>query len=255
MEYSRYLDCLKSDFTRLRAVAVADQTTTGQSSAVPSCPGWTVADLTRHVGGVYLHKVVAMREGQEPEPWPPAEFAREEPIALLDRGYTALTAEFAARQPDTEAYSWYAPDQTVAFWARRMAQETVIHRIDAELATGETVAPIPDDLAIDGIDELLRTFVAYSVEVWGSYFKDILDGSPAHTFAISTEGAAWHVRTGPGEFVVEEGDGPADLSVGGPRAPLLRWLWNRATEPEGVLVDGSPEALDVLCRCIVLATQ
>ena len=43
-----------------------------------------------------------------------------------------------------------------------MAQETVIHRIDAELGDGAPFAPVPDDLAIDGIDELLRIFVAYS---------------------------------------------------------------------------------------------
>jgi hypothetical protein len=33
----------------------------------------------------------------------------------------------ASRDP---AGSWYTPDQTVGFWIRRMAQETVIHRID-----------------------------------------------------------------------------------------------------------------------------
>src|SRR6266496_2243798 len=80
MEYSRFLDCLAADFARLRAVVPADP-----SSAVPSCPGWTVADLTRHVGEVYLHKTLAMREGAEPGPWPPKELADEEPLALPGR--------------------------------------------------------------------------------------------------------------------------------------------------------------------------
>src|SRR5436309_8128038 len=66
VEYSRYLDCLASDFARLRAVVPIDL-----AAPVPSCPGWTVADLTRHVGEVYLHKTLAMREGAEPVPWPP----------------------------------------------------------------------------------------------------------------------------------------------------------------------------------------
>ena len=47
------------------------------------------------------------------------------------------------------------------FWIRRMAQETVIHRVDAELALGEPFAPIPDDLALDGIDEVLERFLAF----------------------------------------------------------------------------------------------
>lgn len=98
MEPSRLLDCLADDFTRLRAVAPIDLT-----AAVPSCPGWTVADLTRHVGDVYLHKTLAMREGAEPEPWPPPELADEEPLALLDRTYAGLLDEFAAHRPEDPA--------------------------------------------------------------------------------------------------------------------------------------------------------
>jgi Mycothiol maleylpyruvate isomerase N-terminal domain len=80
MEYSRLLDCLAADFARLRALVPTDP-----SAAVPSCPGWTVAELTWHVGAVYLHKTLAMRQGAEPNPWPPTELADEEPLALLDR--------------------------------------------------------------------------------------------------------------------------------------------------------------------------
>ncbi len=158
MEYSRFLDCLAADFARLRAIVPTDL-----NAAVPSCPGWTVADLTRHVGMVYMHKTLAMREGAEPEQWPPEGLADEKPLALLDRAYAGLVAEFAARKPADPAGTWYAPDQTVGFWIRRMAQETVIHRIDAELGTGQPVTQVPADLAVDGIDELLKVFVAYSV--------------------------------------------------------------------------------------------
>ncbi len=254
MENSRFLDCLAADFARLRAIA-PDRLT----AAVASCPGWTVADLTRHVGMVYVHKTIAMREGAEPEQWPPEGLADEEPLALLDRAYADLRAEFAARKPQDPAGTWYAPDQTVGFWIRRMAQETVIHRIDAELGTGQPVTPVPADLAVDGIDELLKVFVAYSVAEWGSYFTDILDGSPGWTYTLRTDGAAWRARTGPGLFAVEdgEGDGAADVTVSGPPEDLLRWVWNRedAHEPSGVTVEGAPEAVEELRRCIVVATQ
>src|SRR5499427_9218735 len=195
MENDRFLDCLAADFARLRAVAPTDL-----NAAVPTCPGWTVADLTRHVGEVYLHKTLAMREGAEPEPWPPAELAAEEPLALLDRAYAGLRAEFASRKPTDPAGSWYAPDQTVGFWIRRMAQETVIHRIDAELGTRQPVAPVPADLAVDGIDELLRIFLAYGVTTWGSYFTEILAASPGRTYTVWTDGAAWRFFFGDGEF-------------------------------------------------------
>jgi uncharacterized protein (TIGR03083 family) len=255
MDYSRYLDCLATDYARLRDVAPMDL-----AASVPSCPGWTVADLTRHVGEVYLHKTVIMREGAEPDPWPPKELADEEPIALLDRAYAGLRDEFESRKPEEPAQSWYGPDQTVGFWYRRMAQETVIHRIDAELGTAQPIAPVPDDLAIDGIDELLKVFVAYSVAEWGDYFTEILADSPGWTYAIRTDGASWRVLTGPGLLAVEdgEGDGPADVTIGGSPAAVLRWVWNRdgAGGPAAaVTVNGPPAAVDELRRCVVIATQ
>lgn len=254
MEYTRFLECLATDFARLRAVAPIDQ-----AARVPSCPEWTVADLTHHVGQVYLHKTMSMREGVEPEPWPPAELAAEEPLALLDRGYAELLAEFAARRPEDPAGTWYAPDQTVGFWIRRMAQETVIHRIDAELGTGQPVAPVPTDLAVDGIDELLKVFVAYSVSEWADAFADILAGSPGRAYTVRTDGAAWRVSTGPGRFDVADGpgEGPPDVTVSGPPAAVLRWVWKRESvdDPSDVTVEGDPQAIGELRRCIVVATQ
>lgn len=265
MEHSGFLDALATDFARLRTVAAGDLT-----AAVPTCPGWNAADLTRHVGEVYLHKTLAMREGAEPEPWPPEELAAEEPLALLDRAYAGLLAEFASRDPRDAAGSWYAPDRTVGFWIRRMAHETVIHRIDAELGAGRPLAPVPDDLAADGIDELLKVFVAYSVAEWGDYFTGILGGSPGRTFTIRTDGTdatdgragrSWRVRTGPGRFAVEDvdvaSDDASDVTVSGPPAEVLRRLWNRedAARPARVSVQGPPDAVEELRRCVVTATQ
>ena len=140
-----------------------------------------------------------------------------------------------------------------------MAQETVIHRIDAELGTRQPVAPVLADLAVDGIDELLKVFVAYSVTEWGDYFADILAGSPGRTYTVRADGAAWRVRTGPGLFAVQDGarDDAADVTISGPPAAVLRWVWNResAGEPGSVTIEGVPEAVGELRRCIVTATQ
>jgi uncharacterized protein (TIGR03083 family) len=254
MENSRFLDCLAGDFARLRAVVPGALT-----APVPTCPGWTVADLTRHVAEVYLHKTLAMRDGAEPEDFPPKGLADEEPVALLDRAYAGLRAEFAARRPEDPAGSWYTPDQTVGFWIRRMAQETVIHRIDAELGAGQPVEPVPDDLAVDGIDELLKVFVAYSVAEWGDYFTDVLASSPGRTYLVRADGAAWRVRTGPGRFDVTDGagDGAPGVTLTGRPGDVLRWVWNRETPgaPSRVTVQGDPAAVAELRSCIVTATQ
>ncbi len=158
------------------------------------------------------------------------ELADEEPAALLDRSYAGLRREFATRRPADPASTWYGPDQTVGFWIRRMAQETVIHRIDAELGTGQPVAPVPADLAVDGIDELLKVFVAYSVTEWASYFTGILATSPGRTYAVRAGGGvAGADRPGPvrGSRRDRSGPGPGDRErAAGRRAAL-------AVEPAG----------------------
>ena len=65
--------------------------------------------------------------------------------------------------------------------------------------------------------------------------------------------------TGPGVVTVEDGagDDAAEVTVSGPPAAVLRWVWNRegAGEPNGVTVEGAPSAVEELRRCIVTATQ
>ena len=55
---------------------------------------------------------------------------------------------------------------------------------------------------------------------------------------MRTDGAAWRVRTGPRLLAVEDGagDDAADVTISGPPATVLRWVWNRegAGEPSGV---------------------
>ena len=134
-----------------------------------------MADLVRHVGEVYLDKVECMRLGRQPESWPPPGLENEPPLQLLDRGYADLTGEFAARRPQDHTFTWYEPDQSVTFWIRRMAQETVIHRVDAELGARAQVTGIPGDLAADGIDELLVAFVQYGTTNWPEEFAELVE--------------------------------------------------------------------------------
>ena len=237
---------------------------------MPTCPEWSVDDLVRHVGEVYLHKTTAMREGAEPENWPPDYVKDAAAIELLDDAYRQLTGEFVTRDPAEPSGTWYGPDQTAGFWIRRMAQETVIHRIDAELGARKQVTPVADDLAVDGIDELLKVFVSYSVSNWASYFTEALADSPGHTFLITAEATtasptvSWLVTTAPGQFTVEGGPGERisgavtpDVTVNGAPAAVLRWAWNRETpdEPSLVTIGGDAGALAEFQRCVVMATQ
>lgn len=248
MESKRLLECLDSDFARLREVAQGADL----AARVPSCPDWTVDDLVRHVATVYLHKVECMRLGTHPQPWPPAGLDEEEPRALLERAYAALSAEFAERTPQSPAFTWYGPDQTVGFWIRRMAQETVIHRVDAELGAGVPIAPIPADLAHDGIDEFLVGFVEYGTRTWPEEFTALLADADGRSVRVQTSEAAWVIQLTP-EVVRVRSNGSdaaeAAALVRGEPADLLLWLWNRAGD-DVVTISGNAALVAYLRRVL-----
>ncbi|GGW74480.1 maleylpyruvate isomerase family mycothiol-dependent enzyme [Streptomyces xantholiticus] len=128
------------------------------ATAVPSCPGWTLADLVKHTGSVQRwFSVLLLERIQEPPR------KREVDLRLPDQddGYADWLAEsatvaadaFASTDPNLPMWAW-GVDQHARFWARRMLFETLLHRADAELALGSR--PTIDRLvAVDGIDEFL----------------------------------------------------------------------------------------------------
>lgn len=245
MDELRFLECLEADYTRLREVA-----SDALGKPVPTCPGWIGEDLVRHVAEVYLHKTETMRHGSWPSPWPPR--LSGEPLSVLDDAYHQLVGELTTRKPLDHALTWYGPDQTVGFWLRRMAQETVIHRVDAEAAAEVPHAPIPTDLAEDGIDELLVCFLTYaSVEYPGELDLAECDG---RTVQIATEGAGWQVQLGPMEITVERGESDPEAGVFGPADAVLRWVWRRAGDG-AVQLDGNRWVIGKLRTLLGVATQ
>ena len=256
MDDSELLACLAVDYGDLRDAATAVELT----APVPSCPGWTVSDLVVHVAVVYLHKVTVMRTGEWPLAWPPPGLAAEPPVALLGRAYGQLRTEFSAREPASPAPTWYGPDQTVSFWIRRMAQETAVHRIDAELAAGLPVTPVPDDLAVDGVDETLNRFLAFGSAGWPEEFAQMkgehLAGEDGlDTIRVAAGGRAWTIRPSPREVVVDDGGrDDSRVSIEGPPARVLRWLWGRAGH-DAVRLTGDPAWADYLRRMLAAVTQ
>jgi uncharacterized protein (TIGR03083 family) len=213
-----------------------------------------MADLLRHVGEVYLDKVECMRLGHAPEPWPPPGLVDEPPLQLLDRSYADLTGEFAARRPQDHAFTWYEPDQSVAFWIRRMAQETVIHRVDAELGAGAQVTGVPGDLAADGIDELLTVFVQYGTTNWPGEFAELLKPAGDRLVSVVTPERSWALRLTSRDVRVDgAAEGPPAAVVEGPAADVLLWLWGRGGE--GTAATGGEDTVALLRKVLAASTQ
>lgn len=255
METTRLRASLNHEFQLLRAaIASADR-----EAMVPCCPDWTADQLAHHVAQTYLHKVECIRLGAFPENWPPEDLDPD-PVAVLDQGFAALTAAFDAHDPADPAATWHDPDQTVGFWIRRMAHETVIHRVDAEQVAGLELAPVDEDVALDGIDEFLSLFIGFfSRKYPGEYGSALLDPD-RRPLAVAAGGSTWTLTTSEAGVEVERSEGArtatpvAAVTVSGSPAEVLLWLWVR-TDDAAVSVEGEGEAFAQLKALRKEATQ
>ena len=253
MDNARFLECLEQDYRRMHDVAAA----LDMATPVPSCPDWTMKDLVEHTARVYLHKVAATELGREPDDWPPDLSRFATPLAAFEDAYAQLTNMFATHDPSDHSGTWYDPDQTVGFWIRRMAQETVIHRRDAELAAGEPT-PAEVDLANDGIDELLECFVSYPTKKWNKDCRPILDPLDGESLLVDAAGTRWvaNISLDGVDVSRPQQATPATVRVVGDPSDLLFWLWNRSAPSDGrVDVVGQAEAIDRVRALLTACTQ
>jgi uncharacterized protein (TIGR03083 family) len=145
----------------------------------------------------------------------------------------------ALGDPDRPVYSFAPGHQRAGFWPRRMAQETTVHRVDAEQAARRPVGVIDPGFAVDGIDEVFTVFVP----ALGAG-RSPGDGRTVHLHATDADGE-WLIRFAPGDLVVERGHAKGDAAVRGPAAQLLLWLWGRRPL-DGLEVHGDQDAVEHL---------
>lgn len=189
---------------------------------VPSCPGWTVTHLLRHVGRVYtsVERTVATRAQQ----MVPAATIPEPPAGSAILEWTAeaherVVAALAGIGPDEAVWSW-SHQRNGGFYHRRMAHETVVHRWDAE-ATFGSAGPLDAALAGDGVDEYLRVVLPFSVSRW----ERPLPSGALRLDAIDL-GRTWRLAAGADGVTLAAG-GDADAVVSASGAELFLLCWNR----------------------------
>ena len=250
LDLARYLELLSADGERLAAAAEGHL-----EGPVPSCPGWDVAEAVCHTGEVYHHKIASMVLDRFPEDdeWSHGPADGEDLLDWYRASLASLLHELNTRDPAAHAPTWFPPEQQVAWFFRRMAQETAVHRVDVELATG-AVTPVADDLALDGIDEVLDLFLRYGVGMDPD--EDTADFA-GHSVQIRTGHQAWHVLGTPadpaGQIRLDRGIHAADASVSGEPSELLLWLWNRRPD-SAVRIDGDATALNAFRELLARAT-
>jgi uncharacterized protein (TIGR03083 family) len=225
-------------------VALADAAAIDPDAAVPAAPGWDATELMRHTGQIHARTSVIVRTGTTERPSrrngmledPPTDGVLEWYRATLDALVTDLRA---IDDPDRPAWSFSPDHQRVGFWARRMAHETLIHRVDAEQAVGRAVGGIDAALGVDGIDELLTIFVP-------AFGADRSPGDARTVHLHTTDGdGEWLIRFDDGAITIERGHATGDVAVRGPAGELLLWLWGRRPL-DGLDVIGDRSAADAL---------
>jgi len=213
----------------------------GLDAPVPACPGWRVRDLLKHVG--YVHRWAAGYVREQHPRW--VDRASEEEILAggprddaltgwFRDGHAALVRVLEGADPDMTCWTFLEAPSPLAFWARRQAHETAIHRVDAEQAAGAAGTggtepvdgpPFAPGFAADGVDELIMGFLGRDAKR-GSW-----DGPPGvlgfHADGGTGTMAHWRVVSAPGQLAVARETGPADCDVTGDAAGLYLLLWNR----------------------------
>jgi uncharacterized protein (TIGR03083 family) len=248
----------------------------GPDAPVPACPGWRVRDLVRHTGSVHRWAtgyVAGQRETPVPGP-SEEEMVRSGPDSDQDLlgwfldGHERLVTALEHADPGMTCWTFLPSPSPLAFWARRQAHETAIHRVDAQLAAGVASPGGPGDftpgLAADGIDELVMGFgrrrskrgLRSDPPSWLAVHARPGSGHPANA-GEDREGeesgghADWVIRMGTDSAAVARGAVPPDdapdgtgCDLTGPAEALYLLLWNRGGA-DGLELRGDPRGLGV----------
>ncbi|QOV40258.1 maleylpyruvate isomerase family mycothiol-dependent enzyme [Streptomyces ferrugineus] len=224
-EYVRVLDRAG----RLLAAAAEEA---GADAKVPTCPDWQVRDLVRHTGMVHRWAAAFVAEGHtsyHPDGGLP-DLDGAELFAWFREGHRHLLDTLVGAPADVQCWHFLPAPSPLAFWARRQAHETTVHRFDAESARGGTPSEIDPGFAADGIDELLRGFHARPKSRVRSAELRVL-----RVRATDTDDAVWTVRLSQEPPVTERGAAAAaqaDCEIAGPADRLYLSLWNRLPFPQ-----------------------
>ncbi|NIH79362.1 maleylpyruvate isomerase N-terminal domain-containing protein [Amycolatopsis viridis] len=219
---------------------------------VPTTPGLTIGEVVRHLGGVYRVATGWMTGGTRPAQWQDGPAPGQTGEEYLRDGLAALYRELTAHDPGEYAAGWWPADRTYGFWCRRMAHETTVHRIDVQNAADAIVAEIDDEIALDGVDEILALWFGQRLPMLG------LSGTFAGTVAIRTGGHNWIARAGPGETTAWRCSGAeaerADGIVTGSPAAVYQWLWGRLGHA-AVAWEGDDDPIGQFWALLRLATR
>ncbi|SFJ40213.1 TIGR03083 family protein [Amycolatopsis sacchari] len=214
---------------------------------VPSCPGWSLGMLLRHIGGGHRWATEMVRT--RATGFLPDDQIRDVagddsgpvPAEWLLSGAKEFAGALREAGPDTEVWAVFHY-HTMTFWARRFANETTVHRADAMLAAGVPFSVDPA-MALEGIEEWLE------LDALPEHFditpekRDLLGPGRTLVLAATDADAAWFLDLTGDVIQWRRGVSPAAVTVRAPLKELVLLVYRRAS-PADVEVEGDRELLD-----------
>ncbi len=241
MEITEHIDALRDQGDMLADAAGRS----GLDAPVPPCPSWRVKDLLRHTG--YIHRWAARHVTECPDTVldgpPEDEILRggasdADLLAWFRQGHAALVEILSTADPGLRCATFMDAPSPLAFWARRQAHETAIHRADADSAAGALPA-YDAEFAADGIDELIMGFAQRRK------YRPSADHCGSMRVRTTDTADAWHLGAEDGRIQARRETAPvpddAGCVVSGPASGLYLFLWNRSNAAQAdVTISGDP---------------
>ncbi|MDT0345853.1 maleylpyruvate isomerase family mycothiol-dependent enzyme [Streptomyces litchfieldiae] len=215
---------------------------------VPTCPEWNLGQLLRHVGGTHRWAETIVRtRATELVPDDLVNdvfgYGDKDPAVLdawLADGARALDEALAEAGPDVRVWT-VVPDQPLAFWARRMLFETVVHRADAAWTLGARYE-VEAAVARDGLDEWMGFGTLPEVYDVAAAEPLLGAGRTLHFRATDQPADEWLVDLTGDAPTWQHTGGDAAVTVSGPLADLLLLVYGRPVD-ERVEVSGDTALL------------
>lgn len=229
MEIAGFVEALRQDGEEL----IDCSARAGWDTVVPTCPEWRVRDLIAHTGSVHRWAAGYLAGRTEPGP---IEICAPDDVDTLAAwfrdGHRELLNRLTEGPADLECWTFLPAPTPLAFWARRQAHETAIHRVDAERALGVQPREFTAHFAKDGIDELLAGFhVRARSRVRTEQPRSLLVQTTDDRPHKGQQPRAWllHLSSEPlwVEQLADTGSVSADCTISGPSPTVYRTLWNR----------------------------
>ena len=240
MDHLECCDALAIEIGRFANV----MSTMARDEEIPSCPGWSVVDLAEHLGLIHRWAEELVRK-RAPERIPRVASLENRDVVRpewIEDGGRQLVTTLLGADPQDEMWAW-GRDQHVRFWSRRQLHETLVHRMDLELAAQRSPrAETP--VVIDAIDEFLCNFENDAKKSPG--LSSLRGNGEQLAFRPSDSPMMWSITFDEDGFQVSHDAADFDAELTGTSIDLLLAILGRRGVDEGpVEVNGDRRIVDL----------